>query len=190
MQLKAVYWGPGESGKTTNVRKLGEVYSGELAARGFSVETTEGRTLWADSLHLVYRLEVAGDVVPVVIHLLTCTGQERFLATREHVLLRADGCVFVGDADPERSKENARSFRELQHFTSASVRGGGKPVPLVVQLNKVDLRPRTSKESFARLLGLLPGMVHEACAISGEGVSETFADLLERMLLRHFLGRG
>ncbi len=186
IQLKAVYWGPGESGKTTNFHYLRRMYASELASEGFSIETTEGRTLWADSLHLLYRLPLGVTDYLVVIQLVTCTGQERFLATREHVLANADGCVFVGDAEPDRLKENVRSFRELQHFT----RQTSRKIPLVVQLNKIDLEPRLTAEDFASTIGLPEELVHEAVAVSGVGVIDTFTDLVERMLVNHFLYTG
>ncbi|KKK84257.1 hypothetical protein LCGC14_2785190, partial [marine sediment metagenome] len=34
----------------------------------------------------------------IIAHVVTCTGQERFLSTREYVLDGADGIVFVGDS--------------------------------------------------------------------------------------------
>lgn len=181
LQLKAVYWGPGESGKTTNFRVLKRAYHAQLASGGFSVETTEGRTLWADSLHLVYRLPLAGATRLVVVQLTTCTGQERFLATREHVLANADGVVFVADATPGRLAENLRSFRELRQFTR------GRGTPIVVQLNKVDVEPRLARETFAARAGVPAGRVHEASATLGTGVVECFVELVERMLVAQLL---
>ena len=54
IQFKIVYWGPGESGKTTNFFRLREKFDLLKLNRGYSVETTEGRTLWEDSLFLLF----------------------------------------------------------------------------------------------------------------------------------------
>ena len=45
IQFKIVYWGPGESGKTTNFMRLREKFSSIRITNGYSVETTDGRTL-------------------------------------------------------------------------------------------------------------------------------------------------
>ena len=42
IQFKIVYWGPGESGKTTNFFRLREKFDLLRLNRGYSVETTEG----------------------------------------------------------------------------------------------------------------------------------------------------
>ena len=62
--------------------------------------------------------------------MVTCTGQERFLSTREYVLEGADGIVFVGDAKKGKMKQNRRNFRELLSFVRK------KGVPYTIQLNK------------------------------------------------------
>ncbi|MHA2009138.1 MAG: hypothetical protein ACW980_17635 [Promethearchaeota archaeon] len=54
LQFKIVYWGPGESGKTTCFYRLKEKFDLLKLSRGYSIETTEGRTLWEDSLYLLY----------------------------------------------------------------------------------------------------------------------------------------
>ena len=52
IQFKIVYWGPGESGKTTNFMRLKEKFHHTKLTDGYSIETTEGRTLWQDSVFL------------------------------------------------------------------------------------------------------------------------------------------
>ena len=87
-------------------------------SKGYSIETTEGRTLWEDSLYLLFKFTLRDVKFNIIAHVKTCTGQERFLSTREYVLDGADGIVFVGDSDPEKLEQNKRSFRELVSFAS------------------------------------------------------------------------
>jgi len=61
LQFKIVYWGPGESGKTTNYFRLREKFDGIKLNAGYSIETTDGRTLWQDSVRLSFYLNL-GDI--------------------------------------------------------------------------------------------------------------------------------
>ena len=148
IQFKIVYWGPGESGKTTNFMRLREKYHYTKLTDGYSVETTDGRTLWQDSVFLSFNLSLKEARFNIIAQIVTCTGQERFLATREYVLDGADGIIFVGDSEPDKLEQNKRSFRELISFA--------KPhkIPYVVQLNKRDLEDAISIEAFKKNLGL------------------------------------
>lgn len=58
IQLKIVYWGPGESGKTTNFLRLKEKFESKRVTRGYSIETNDGRTLWQDSMFLSFEASI------------------------------------------------------------------------------------------------------------------------------------
>jgi len=148
IQFKIVYWGPGESGKTTNFIRLREKFNSIKISNGFSIETSDGRTLWQDALFISFKFGLEGVNYDVITQIVTCTGQERFLSTREYVLDGADGIVFVGDSDPNLVEQNKRSFRELIGFVNA------KKIPYVVQLNKRDLDDAIPINSFKKSLGL------------------------------------
>ena len=90
LQFKIVYWGPGESGKTTNYFRLREKFSGLKLNSGYSIETTDGRTLWQDSIRLSFYLNLKKVKFNIITQIVTATGQERFLSTREYVLDGAD----------------------------------------------------------------------------------------------------
>ena len=167
IQLKIVYWGPGESGKTTNFRVL------------------------RNNLRLVplsFEFPIGDVKYTIITQIVTCTGQERFLATREYVLNGADGVVFIGDSNPEKLEENKRSFRELVTFTNE------KNIPYLVQLNKRDLLSAISVEDFKKYLGLpyfeeySDGtlVIYPAIATKGESVMNTFWDLIFQVLLQFF----
>ncbi len=188
LQFKIVYWGPGESGKTTNYFRLREKFDGIKLNRGYSIETTDGRTLWQDSVRLSFYLNLEKVKFNVVTQIVTATGQERFLSTREYVLDGADGVVFVADSDPKKIEQNKRSFRELISFTS------GQNVPFVIQLNKRDLEGAISENEFKKELGLPKFEIYEdgtkvlypTVAIEGDSVRKCFEDLIVLVLLNFF----
>ena len=188
IQLKIVYWGPGESGKTTNFLRLKEKFSTERVTNGYSIETNDGRTLWQDSLFLSFEATINQKDYTIIVHIVTCTGQERFLSTREYVLNGADGIIFVADSNPKIMEQNKRSFRELLSF--AKSRG----VPYVIQLNKQDLSRRISIQVFKQQLHLPMEekysdgtlIVYPTIAVKGVNVIESFRDLLGQVLFNLF----
>ncbi|MFX1419155.1 MAG: ATP/GTP-binding protein [Promethearchaeota archaeon] len=188
IQFKIVYWGPGESGKTTNFFRLREKFDLLKLTRGYSIETTEGRTLWEDSLYLLFKFALHDVRFNIICHVVTCTGQERFLSTREYVLDGADGILFIGDSDPDKIEQNKRSFRELVSFAKP------KHIPYLIQLNKRDLKNAIPVRDFKIHLGLplqesYPDgtlIVYPAEAIQGKNVIECFKDLMLLIIFNYF----
>jgi GTPase SAR1 family protein len=188
LQFKIVYWGPGESGKTTNFFRLREKFDLLKLSRGYSIETTEGRTLWEDSLYLLFKFTLRDVRFNIISHVVTCTGQERFLSTREYVLDGADGIVFVGDSDPEKLEQNKRSFRELVSFASS------KRIPYLVQLNKRDLQNAIPIKKFKIALGLPlsqkypdgSNVVYPSEALQGKNVIECFKQVILQVIFNYF----
>ena len=184
LQFKVVYWGPGESGKTTNYFRLREKFDAVKLNRGYSIETTDGRTLWQDSVRLSFYLNLAKVKYNIITQIVTATGQERFLSTREYVLDGADGVVFVADSDPQKMEQNKRSFRELTSFTQ------DQPIPYVIQLNKRDLDEAISVEAFKKEIGLPQfeeyedgtRVVYPTVAVEGESVRICFEDLMFQVI--------
>ncbi len=188
IQFKIVYWGPGESGKTTNFKVLRNNFPSDKFTTGYSIETTDGRTLWHDSVVLGFTFELGDNKYSIITHIVTCTGQERFLDTREYVLDGADGIIFVGDSEPEQIEQNKRSFRELKSFAIS------RRIPYLVQLNKRDLELKISISDFKRHLGLPPEekypdetyVVYPVIASEGKNVLCCFWDLISQVLYNYF----
>ncbi|MHA1293017.1 MAG: GTP-binding protein [Promethearchaeota archaeon] len=188
IQFKIVYWGPGESGKTTNFMRLREKFNYTKLTQGFSIETTDGRTLWQDSLFLIFNLKIKNLRYNIITQIVTCTGQERFLSTREYVLDGADGIIFVGDSDPEKLEQNKRSFRELISFARP------KNIPYIIQLNKRDLPNAIPIETFKKILGLplnekYPDgtyIVYPTIASTGKNIVLCFRDLMSQIIINFF----
>ena len=188
LQFKIVYWGPGESGKTTNYFRLREKFDGVKLNAGLSIETTDGRTLWQDSIRLSFYVDIGEIKFNIITQIVTCTGQERFLSTREYVLEGADGVIFVADSNPDIMEENKRSFRELVAFA------GPRMIPYLVQLNKRDLPNAISIVEFKKQLGL-PNfdrfedetrVIYPCVAVNGDNVRECFQDLMYQVIFRYF----
>jgi signal recognition particle receptor subunit beta len=179
-----MYWGPGESGKTTNFLRLKEIFAAQAVSHPISVESTTHRTLWNDSI--TFSFDLFSINVKVFVIVMTTTGQERFLSTREYVLQNADGVVFVADSQRSKQAENKRSFEELLAFTRENA------IPILIQLNKQDLPNAISLDEFRRELGLPPletdrdgvKIIHTAIARTAEGVKEVFLELLQKALKR------
>jgi len=188
IQFKIVYWGPGESGKTTSFYRLREKFDLLKLTKGYSIETTEGRTLWEDSLYLLFTFRVGDVLFNIICHVVTCTGQERFLSTREYVLDGADGIMFVGDSEPEKLEQNKRSFRELISFAKP------KEIPYLIMLNKRDLKNAISIKDFKIKLGLplqeyYPDgamVVYPTEALQGVNIIKSFKDLMLLVIFNYF----
>ena len=190
IQFKIVYWGPGQAGKTTNFHRLKEIFDLVRISKGYSIETTDGRTLWQDAMFLSYKLTLGDVRLALIVQVVTCTGQERFLSTREYVLQGADGIVFVADSGGDMMEQNKRSFRELIDTLKK------KNLPFVVQLNKRDLEGAIPIESFKKQLGLPLEekydddtlVVYPANAIKGDNVIACFRDLMFQVLYNYLTG--
>ncbi len=168
--LKLVYYGPGLSGKTTNLQALHamcqEVQRGEL----FSVNTQEDRTLFFDLLpiNLGY---IYGNAIHLQIY--TVPGQVQYDASRRVVLGGADGVVFVADSSEAKMQENVDSLSNLYHNLNAN-RLNIKQIPFVLQYNKRDLPDAMPVGVMNRRLNFRSVPFFEAVAPRGTGVLETF----------------
>ena len=168
--LKLVYYGPGLSGKTTNLQSLHamcqEVQRGEL----FSVNTQEDRTLFFDLLpiNLGY---IYGNAIHLQIY--TVPGQVQYDASRRVVLGGADGVVFVADSSEAKMQENVDSLSNLYHNLNAN-RLNIKQIPFVLQYNKRDLPDAMPVGVMNRRLNFRSVPFFEAVAPRGTGVLDTF----------------
>lgn len=177
---KIVYYGPGRSGKTTNLQYVHAQVPDERKGRMVSLATETDRTLFFDFLPLDLG-RISG--FSVRFQLYTVPGQVYYDATRKLVLQGADGVVFVADSQPERYEENLDSFRNLQENL---LEQGVDPreLPICIQLNKRDLPnalPRVVLEDSLNYRGL---RCYEASALEGPGVFETLRGISELVLGR------
>ena len=173
LAIKIVYYGPGLSGKTTNLRyiyfKLDPAYRGDLVC----LETDSERTYFFDLLPIK-----AGMIGEFKVHfqLMTVPGQVFYEASRKSVLKGVDGIVFVADSQIPLLDANLENFDGLrrnclQHDIDLN------KVPLVFQYNKRDLNYLIPVETFNNLLNPRKCPYVEAVAINGVGVFETLREI-------------
>ena len=171
--IKIVYYGPGLSGKTTNLRyihyKLDPAYRGELVC----IETDTDRTYFFDLLPI--RAGMIGDF-KVHFQLLSAPGQVFYEASRKSVLRGADGIVFVADSQIPLLDANLESFDGLRRNCLQQDIDLMK-LPLVFQYNKRDLDYLIPVETFNNLLNPRRAPWVEAVAVNGVGVFETLREI-------------
>ncbi|MDX9723709.1 MAG: GTPase domain-containing protein [Myxococcota bacterium] len=178
--FKLVYFGPGMSGKTTNLvyihRSLANVNRGEM----ISLKTANERTLFFD----FFPLEV-GEIggFKIRFNMYTVPGQVYYEASRRLILDGADGVVFVADSQPALWEENLQSYRGMQENLRSY---GQNPdvFPTVIQYNKRDCEEPIALGSIERELGLGELPCFEAVATEGQGVMETIRTLSREIIHR------
>lgn len=181
INFKIVYYGPGLSGKTTNLKwiysKVPEGRKGEMV----SLATEDERTLFFDFLPLDIG-EVKG--FKTRFHLYTVPGQVFYNASRKLILRGVDGIVFVADSAPNRLRANAESMRNMRE-NLAEYGLTLNDVPIVIQVNKRDLPDALPVEMVRAVVdpeGRFP--VLETVATEGKGVFETLKEVSRLVLAR------
>ncbi len=180
VNCKVVYYGPGLSGKTTNLEvvhnKAPKTNVGELT----SIATEGDRTLFFDFLPLNLG-KVAGMQTKFQIY--TVPGQVYYNSTRKLVLQGSDGIVFVADSRRGKMEENLESLKNLEE----NLEEYGMDIdtiPLVIQYNKRDLDDIHTVEELEKLINRFDAPCFEAVAVTGEGVFPTLKKL-SSMVLEH-----
>lgn len=169
INFKIVYYGPGLSGKTTNLKQIYANVPGESKGDMVSLATEDERTLFFDFLPLDL-----GSVngFKTRFHLYTVPGQVFYNSSRKLILRGVDGIVFIADSAPNRLRANAESLRSLRENLqeyNLSV----TDVPLTIQINKRDMPEALPVEMIRQVLdpsGTVP--VFEAVAQEFQGVFE------------------
>jgi signal recognition particle receptor subunit beta len=177
LTVKVVYYGPAQSGKTTNLMQLHELAGPELKGEIMTLETQNDRTLFFDLLPVGLR---APSGLLIKLRLFTVPGQVAHDGTRKAILSRADAVVFVADSRRNQGTNNAESFDNLV-ANAARVGLDFTTLPVVIQFNKRDLPDIEAEEAIRETWREAPWPLTFSAAIRGEGVRETFAALLERL---------
>ena len=169
VNCKIVFYGPGMSGKTTNLeivhKKAPEANKGELT----SIATEGDRTLFFDFMPLDLGT-IAG--MRTRFQLYTVPGQVYYNSTRKLVLQGVDGLVFVADSSASKLEENLESLENLKN-NLAEYGKDIREIPLVIQYNKRDLPDAMTVDELNEKLNPWNCPYFEAVAITGEGVFPT-----------------
>jgi len=186
IQLKIVYYGPPQGGKTTNLEKVHAEVDAAPEAKGklTSLATNSDRTLFFDFLPLETAV-VRG--YKTKFQLFTVPGQIIYNTTRQLVLRGVDGLVFVADSQYEKMEENVQTFANMIQNLE-TLNQSFESIPYVLQYNKRDL-PNTAPIDYLDFLlnnrdTQVPAFA--SSAIKGDGVFETL-NMITRMLLHKLM---
>jgi mutual gliding-motility protein MglA len=179
---KIVYYGPGRSGKTTNLHYIYGQVPEDRKGKMVSLATQTDRTLFFDFLPLDLGT-ISGFTTRLQLY--TVPGQVYYQATRKLVLQGADGVVFVADSQTRQLDENIESLQDL-HANLGEHGMDPRSTPLVLQYNKQDL-PRDmimSVDALDEALNFRGVPYFAADALHGAGVFETLRGIAELVLKR------
>jgi signal recognition particle receptor subunit beta len=179
---KIVYYGPGRSGKTTNLQYVYGRVPESRWGRMVSLATQTDRTLFFDFLPIDLGV-ISGFNTRFQIY--TVPGQVYYNATRQLVLQGADGVVFVADSQRRQMDENIESLRDL-HEALAEHGVEARAIPLVMQYNKQDLPADLicAPDELEAQLNFRAVPSFAADALVGTGVFETLRRASELVLRR------
>lgn len=175
---KIVYYGPGLSGKTTNLQYVFSKVPKETRGELISLATDADRTLYFDFLPVN-----VGNIrgFSTKFQLYTVPGQVYYNATRKLVLRGVDGLVFVADSQIEKMDDNIESLKNLEE-NLAEYGYDIKDIPMVLQYNKRDLPNIATIEEMQRQLNPRGLPYFEAVASTGVGVFATLKAISKMVL--------
>ncbi len=180
INLKIVYYGPGMSGKTTNLEYIHSKLDPSLKGELVSLKTKEDRTIFFDFMQIeVGRIKGKKPKF----NLYTVPGQVYYASSRKVILNGVDGIVFVADSQPHRMEANIETLLDLEE----NLKQEGHTLenfPWVIQYNKRDLPGVESLDVLQRRLNFFNVPHFEAVAVRGEGVFDTLKAVIN-LVVRH-----
>jgi len=178
INCKIVYYGPGLSGKTTNIKWIYDHIKPENKGEMVTLATETERTLFFDFVPIEVS-SVRG--FKVRFHLYTTPGQIIYQASRKLILKGVDGIVFVADSQEERHDANLDTLDDMiENLRDYDIRI--ENIPLVFQYNKRDLPNILPVDVLRRDLNRWNRPDFEAVASKGIGVLETFKEITKQVL--------
>lgn len=179
INFKIVYYGPGLSGKTTNIKIIYEKVKKDNKGKLVSLATETERTLFFDFFPLDLGT-VKG--YKVKFHLYTVPGQIYYSSSRKLIMKGVDGIVFVADSQRERFEANIESISDmLENLRDYNI--DFESLPYVLQLNKRDLPNITPANELIGALRKKEEPVIEAMALKGEGVVGTLKNISKLIMI-------
>jgi mutual gliding-motility protein MglA len=185
---KIVYYGPGRSGKTTNLQYIFGRVPETRRGRMVSLATHGDRTLFFDFLPIDLG-SISGFTTRFQLY--TVPGQTYYNATRKLVLQGADGVVFVADSQARRFDDNIESLQNLQeNLLDQGV--DIRQLPVAFQYNKQDLPADLvlNQGELDDALNFRGVPSYGADALHGSGVFETLKGISELVLRKLAVGSG
>src|SRR3954470_18183450 len=165
VSCKIVFYGPGMSGKTTNLEIIHQKAPKQAVGEMVSIATETDRTLYFDFMPMDLG-QVAGMHTKFMLY--TVPGQIYYNATRKLVLQGVDGVIFVADSDPNKMAENVESLQNLRDNLS-EMGLALEDMPTVLQFNKRDLPNALPMQDLNAKLNTMNAPSFEAVARDGKG---------------------
>ncbi len=178
INCKIVYYGPGLSGKTANLKYIYNNSDPESRGKLISLAGDDNRSIFFDFLPLDLG-EING--FKTRFHLYTVPGQVMYESSRKLILKGADGLVFVADSQRERMDANKKALDRLSdHLEDYGYEI--KNIPMVFQYNKRDLPGIMPVEEMSEFLNIYSKQEFEAVAVSGTGVYDALRNITKLVL--------
>lgn len=178
VNCKIIYYGAGESGKTTNLLYIYNQLDSKIRSEMTSLEGLNERTLFFDFLSIDLG-EIKGFNVDFSLY--TVPGQIEYNAARKLILNGVDGIVFVADSRPEKREENMQSLSNLIGNLQA-YNLSLDTIPIVFQYNKRDAEDAMSIDTMEKDLNKGGYPSFEATAKDGSGVFATLKSVSNQIL--------
>ncbi len=178
INLKIVYYGPGMSGKTTNLEYIHSKLDPSLKGDLVSLKTKEDRTIFFDFMQIeVGRIKGKKPKF----NLYTVPGQVYYASSRKVILNGVDGIVFVADSQPHRMEANIETLLDLESNLKED-NHSLENFPWVIQYNKRDLPGVESVEELQKRLNFFNVPYFEAVAVRGDGVFDTLKAVINAVV--------
>lgn len=178
LEIKIVYYGPGLSGKTTNLAWMHANTPEKQRGRLVKLDTETERTLFFD--YFPFDLGEA-DGYAIKVDFFTVPGQSFYQATRRAVLEGVDGIIFVADSHVDREDANVLAREDM--VASLAERGRAlEDVPHIYQWNKRDVDAALSPSILDKMLNPEGVETVSAVATTGEGVLEATQLILDKVM--------
>lgn len=186
ISCKVVYYGPGLSGKTTNLQVIHQKMPQDKRTDMVSLATEGDRTLFFDFLPLNL-----GDIkgFKTRFQLYTVPGQVYYNSTRKLVLRGVDGIVFVADSQRSRQAENLESLQNLRQ----NLQDYGMDLddmPFVLQYNKRDMENVFTLDEMNAELNTRNVPFFPATAHNGKGVVTTLKTIATLVIEKFNVKQG
>lgn len=178
INLKIVYYGPGLSGKTTNLMHIYNHIDPATRSDLITLKTREDRTMFFDFLQLEF-----GKIKNKrpKFNLYTIPGQSYYAESRKIILNGVDGIVFVADSQRSRMMNNLESLYDLEQNVVAHGFSLNE-FPWIIQYNKRDLPNIETIENLENKLNSYQVPFFEAVASEGKGVFISLKTILSRVV--------
>lgn len=180
INLKIVFYGPGMSGKTTNLEYVHSKLDPSLTGELVTLKTKEDRTIFFDFMQIeVGRIKGKKPKF----NLYTVPGQVYYASSRKIILNGVDGVVFVADSQKDRMEGNIETLLDLEN-NLMSMGYSLETFPWVIQYNKRDLPNTESLDILQKKLNFFDVPYFEAVAIKGTGVFDTLKSIIN-LVVQH-----